>query len=210
MEHGYSGLDERSKVRHLLTGIQDNSVQPVVCQVLAMRKEEKTFAACLALFADFICHLKQNPSNLRRVAKLGSGGHGGSRGCDAGGRGGGGRGHGGRGGHGSSSKDGPPDQSEANKVTWLQANKYYTTKKYAKFTAAEKAWICQHRTKSPAPKRKVAIVLRSDDNTGRESDDDGDLFGNHNNESVLSKLSTQSNLTNPALVCQEMKTMRRK
>jgi hypothetical protein len=40
-EHGYCGLDKRSKVCHLLTGIQDNAVQPVVCQVLAMREEEK-------------------------------------------------------------------------------------------------------------------------------------------------------------------------
>ncbi len=30
IEHGYSGLGERSKVHHLLTGIQDNAVQPVV------------------------------------------------------------------------------------------------------------------------------------------------------------------------------------
>ncbi len=52
-KHGYSDLDECSKVRYLLTGIQDNAVQPVVCQVLAMREEEKTFTACLALFADF-------------------------------------------------------------------------------------------------------------------------------------------------------------
>jgi hypothetical protein len=153
MEHGYIGLDEHSKVRHLLTGIQENAVRPVVCQVLAMREEEKTFTAFLMLFADFICHLKQNPSNLHRVAKLGSGGHGGGKGRDAGGRGGGRRGRGGRGGCGSSSKDGPPDQSEVNKVTWLQANKYYTTKECAKFTAAKKAWIHQHRTKSPAPKR---------------------------------------------------------
>ena len=58
MEHGYSGLDEHSKVRHLLTGIQDNAVQPVVCQVLAIREDKKTFTACSALFADFIRHLK--------------------------------------------------------------------------------------------------------------------------------------------------------
>ncbi len=43
MEHGYSGLEERSKVRHLLTGIQANVVQLVVCQVLAMREDNKTF-----------------------------------------------------------------------------------------------------------------------------------------------------------------------
>jgi hypothetical protein len=46
MEHGYSGLDECSKVRHLLTGIQDNAVQPMVCQVLAMREDDKTFTMC--------------------------------------------------------------------------------------------------------------------------------------------------------------------
>ncbi len=160
----------------------------------------------MALFADFICHLKQNPSNLRHVAELGSGGHGGSRGRDTGGRGGGGHECGGRGGRGSSSKGGPPDQSVVNKVTWLQANKYYTMKEYVKFTAAEKMWIHQHRTKSPAPKRKVAAVSCGDDNTAGESDDNGDLFGNPNNESVFSKRSTWLHLTNPALVCQEKKT----
>jgi hypothetical protein len=124
MEHDYSGLDECSKVCHLLTGTQDNVVQPMVCQVLAMREEEKTFTTCLALFADFICHLKQNPSNMRRVAKFGSSGCGSGKGCDAGGRGGGGRGRGGRGGRRSPNKGGPPDQAEVDKVTWLQANKY--------------------------------------------------------------------------------------
>jgi hypothetical protein len=63
-------------------------------------------------------------------------------------------------------------------------------KKYAKFTAAEKAWIHQHCTKSPAPERKVAAVLHRDDNTGKESDYHGDLFGNQNNKRVLSKCST--------------------
>jgi hypothetical protein len=107
-----------------------------VCQVLAKREDKKTFMICLALFADFIPHLKQNPSNVCCIAKLGSGGRGGSRGRDAGGRGGGGRGHGSRGGGGSSSKGTPIDPSEVDKVTWLQANKYYTTKEYAKFIAA--------------------------------------------------------------------------
>jgi hypothetical protein len=117
MEHGYSGLNKRSKVCHLLTGIQDNAVQPMVCQVLAMREDEKTFTTCLALFADFIHHLKQNPSNMRPVAKLGTGGRGSGRGHVAAGRGGGGCGCGSRGGRGSPSKGGPPNQSEVDKVT---------------------------------------------------------------------------------------------
>jgi hypothetical protein len=183
-------------------------VQPMVCQVLAMREDDKTFTTCSALFADFIRHLKQNPSNMHRVSELSSAGQGGGRGHGAGGRGGGGRGCGGRGGRGSPSKGGPLDQAEVDKVTWLQANKCYSTKEYAKFTAVEKAWIHQHRTKSPVTKHKVAAVLRGDDNAAGELDDNGDLFEDHNDVSVLSRCSTLSNLTNPALVQQEKKTKR--
>jgi hypothetical protein len=208
MEHGYSGLDEYSRVHHLLTGLQDNVVQPVVCQVLAMREEKKTFTTCLASFADFIHHLKQNPSNMCCIAKLGSGEHGSGRGLEARGRGGGGRGRGSRGSCRSPSKGRPPDQAEANEVTWLQANKYYSEKEYAKFTAAKKQWIHQHCTKSSATKSKVAAVSRSNDTTAGELDDDGDLFGYHNDKGILSKCTTCSNSTNPALVCQEKKTTR--
>jgi hypothetical protein len=127
---------------------------------------------------------------MHRVTELGTSGRGGSRGRDAGGRGGGGRRRGSRGSRGSPSKGRPSDQSEVNKVTWLQTKKYYTAKEYTKFTAAKKQWIHQHRTKSPATKPKVAAVSRGDDNAAGESDDDSDLFDNHNNESLSSKCST--------------------
>ncbi len=175
-----------------------------------MREDDKTFTKCSALFADFIRHLKQNPSNMRRVAKLGSAGQGGGRGRDARGRGGGRRGRGGRVGHGSSSAGGPLDQAEVDKVTWLQANKYYSTKEYTKFTAAEKAWIHQHRMTTPATKCKVAAMSRGNDNAAGELDDDGELFKDDNDVSVLSRHSTRLNLTNPALVHQEKKNTCRK
>ncbi len=171
-----------------------------------MREEEKTFTTCLALFADFIHQIKQNPSFMRRIAKLGSAGQGSSRGCDAGGRCGGRPGRGSRGGHGIPSKGRPPDQAKVAKVTWLQANKYYSTKEYAKFTVAAKAWIHQHRTKSPAIKRKIAAVSCGNDNAARELDDNGTLFDDHNNASVLSRRFAWSNSTNPVLVLQEKKT----
>jgi hypothetical protein len=41
MERSYSGIDERSEVRHLLTGIQENAVQPMACQVLAREKKKR-------------------------------------------------------------------------------------------------------------------------------------------------------------------------
>ncbi len=155
-----------------------------------MREDDKTFTMCLALFADFICHLKQNPSNVCRNAELGSGGRGGRKGRDDGGRGGGGHGRGSRGGHGSASEGGPPDQSEVDKVTWLWANKYHIAKEYTNFTAAEKVWVHQNRTKSPTTKHKVAAVLHSEDSTAAESDNNRDLFGGQDNNSVSFKHST--------------------
>ena len=96
------------------------------------------------------------------------------------------------------------------KVTWLQANKYHSTKEYAKFTAAKKGWIHQYRTTSPATKRKVAAMSRGDDDAAGESDDDGELFKDDNDMSISSRRSTWSNSTNPVLVRQEKKTTRRK
>jgi hypothetical protein len=81
-------------------------------------------------------------------------------------------------------------------------------KEYAKFTAAAKQWIHQHRTKSPATKRKVAAVSHGNYNAAGELDDDSDLFGDHDNRSIFSKRSTCSNSTNPVLVHQEKKTTR--
>ncbi len=175
-----------------------------------MKEDDKAFTNYSELFANFICHLKQNPPNMRRVAELGRAGQGGGRGRDARGRGGGGRGRGGRVGRGSPSAGGPPDQAEVDKVTWLQANKYYSTKEYAKFTAAKKVWIHQHRTTTPATKRKVAAMSRGNDNAARELDDNSELFKDNNDVSVLSRRSTLLNSTNPALVRQEKKTTPRK
>jgi hypothetical protein len=53
-------------------------------------------------------------------------------------------------------------------------------------------------------------MSRGNDNAAGESDEDGELFKDDNDVSILSRRSTRSNLTNPALVCQEKKTMRRK
>jgi hypothetical protein len=120
------------------------------------------------------------------------------------------RGRGGRGGRGSPSAGRPPDQAEVDKVTWLQANKYYSTKEYAKFTAAKKAWIHQHRTMSPVTKRKVAAMSRGNDNAVGESDDDGELFKDKDDVSISSRRSTWLNSTNPVVVRQEKKTTRPK
>ena len=98
-----------------------------------------------------------------------------------------------------------PDQADVDKVTWLEA-KYYPAKDYAKFNAAEKAWIHQNRTeeKDKSPKRKVAAVRRGDDYAMEESDDGKSLFGD-DDESVSSK---RSNAKNPALARQQGKKLK--
>jgi hypothetical protein len=92
------------------------------------------------------------------------------------------------------------------KVTWIQANKYYSTKEYAKVTAAKKVWIHQHRMTTTATKQKVAAMSHGNDNAARELDDGSELFKDDDDVSVSFRHSTWSNLTNPALVRQEKKT----
>jgi hypothetical protein len=197
MPYGYSGIDERSKVRHLLAGISDPGLNPVKCNILAMREEDKTFTKCATMFTDFI--RMSNPAGSRqdRGRQISSvhTGRGGGRG-----RGGGGRGEGRGRGRGGARSAGVPDQADVDKVTWLEA-KYYPSKEYLKFNAAEKAWIHQNRKddKDKSPKRKVAAVRRSDD--AMEESDNESLFGG-DDESVSSK---RSNAKNPALARQQGK-----
>jgi hypothetical protein len=63
---------------------------------------------------------------------------------------------------------------------------------------------------TPVTKRKVAAMSRGDANAAGELDDDGELFKDDDDVSVLSRRSTRSNSTNPALVHQEKKTTCRK
>ena len=197
MPYGYSGIDERSKIRHLLAGISDPGLHPVTVNILAMREEDKTFTKCATMYTDFI--RMSNPAGPRqdRGRQISSvhTGRGGGRG-----RGGGGRGEGRGRRRGGARKDGVPDQADVDKVTWLEP-KYYPSKEYLKFNAAEKAWIHQNRKddKDKSPKRKVAAVRRSDD--AMEESDTGSLFG-EDDESVSSK---RSNAKNPALARQQGK-----
>ena len=159
--------------------------------ILAMREEDKTFTKCVTMYTDFIrmCVNSVSPRqdhNGRQILSVLTG-RGGGHGCGGGGRGDGrGRGGGRRGGGRSA---GMPDQADVDKVKWLQANKYYTAKEYANFNPAEKAWIHQNCTeeKEKSPKRKVAMVCRSD-NAMEESDNGKSLFGD-DDESVSSKRS---------------------
>jgi hypothetical protein len=54
VEHGYAGIDERSKVRHLVAGIKTNMMDPVKTRTMSDACLCTDFAACVNLFQDCI------------------------------------------------------------------------------------------------------------------------------------------------------------
>jgi hypothetical protein len=65
-QHGHAGLDARSKVRHLTTGIKTNALDSVKTAILANPILQNDFESCVRLFKDF---LLQQPS-LRYPSEL--------------------------------------------------------------------------------------------------------------------------------------------
>jgi hypothetical protein len=53
-EYGYSGIDERSKVRHLLHGIKTPSLETVKTRILSDATLRNSFDACVNLIQDCI------------------------------------------------------------------------------------------------------------------------------------------------------------
>ena len=63
-EHGYVGIDERSKVRHLMAGIKTKDLDSVKTQIMASATLRSDFQGCVTLYKDFIAQNKStmNPS----------------------------------------------------------------------------------------------------------------------------------------------------
>lgn len=53
-QHGYSGIDERSKVRHLLDGIKTTTLDTVKTRIMSDAALRADFQRCVNLFQDFI------------------------------------------------------------------------------------------------------------------------------------------------------------
>jgi len=68
-EHGYSGIDDLSKVRHLLNGIKDDRLKHVIATIQASATLRKNFDACVNLFQTSI---KQSPDAMTRHANISS------------------------------------------------------------------------------------------------------------------------------------------
>ena len=54
VEHGYSGIDDWSKVRHLMSSIKTKVLDPVKTQIMASSTLRNDFDACVNLYKEFI------------------------------------------------------------------------------------------------------------------------------------------------------------
>ena len=57
-EHGYAGIDKRSKVRYLLDGIKTDDLNVIKGQILASAALRNDFDACVTLFRDYLLQVK--------------------------------------------------------------------------------------------------------------------------------------------------------
>lgn len=65
-EHGYAGIDERSKVRLFIEGIRTKELDSVKTQIMATAALRSDFPGCVSLYKDFISQLpsSQSPTEL--------------------------------------------------------------------------------------------------------------------------------------------------
>ena len=54
VEHRYSGINDRSKVRHFMAGIKTKELDPVKTQIMASAALRNDFDACVNLYKDLL------------------------------------------------------------------------------------------------------------------------------------------------------------
>ena len=71
VEHGYSGIDDRSKVRYLMEGIRTTELDPVTTNIMATPALRTDFNACVGLYKEFIAQRDNSkPTRESRLAAL--------------------------------------------------------------------------------------------------------------------------------------------
>ena len=73
IEHRYAGIDEQSKVRHLLNGIKTKDLDPVKTRILSDTTLCNDFDACMSLFKDFIKQARTQGAQVLNISALKSG-----------------------------------------------------------------------------------------------------------------------------------------
>ena len=152
-EHGYSGIDDRSKVRHLMEGISTATLDSVKNTILASTTLRSDFTACVGLYQDFITQSSIASTNETLLVaglesednpgkrKRGAGGGGNSNG----GRGGGGSGQGNGKGGGRGRRGHHPEKCE---------DRFYSREDYKKLTPGNHIYLRGLRDKRIESKSK--------------------------------------------------------
>ena len=77
VEHGYTGIDPRSKVRYLLDGIKTDKFDSVKTRIMSDATLRNDFDACVTLYQDFIKQtVKAKSTPTVGIAELKTGGDG--------------------------------------------------------------------------------------------------------------------------------------
>ena len=117
VQHGYAGIDECSKVRHLLDSIKTNDLDTAKGQIWASPTLQNNFDDCIMLFQDFINNKRTATTRTSTIASIGT-----ERKSDD-----------------INEDDTEPDMSVD--------DRYYTGKEYAKFSKAKKLGLKLKRQK---------------------------------------------------------------
>ena len=132
--HGHSGIDERSKVRHLLKGIKTFKLDAVKTTILASDALRSDFGCCVTLYKDFQL---QNEGvagdDSRNISKVD---------VDDENEGEGGNNRNGRRSGGGRRKRGRDDEDERE-----CEDRYYISEEYSKLSKANKNWLRLTRNK---------------------------------------------------------------
>ena len=149
--HGYAGIGERSKVRHLLKGIKTFKLDSIKAAILASDNLRSDFGSCVTLYKDYMTQNKGvTLSDERNVSGINADDEGGG-----GNRGGGKKRKRGR---GNGSEDGSCE------------DRYYNSEEYSKLSKANRVWLRTIRDKrikkgnwkeNPRHKTERAIAVLS-------------------------------------------------
>jgi hypothetical protein len=75
VEHGYTGIDPRSKVWYLLDGIKTDKFDAVKTQIMSDERSQVDFDACVTLYKDYIRQMTKAKSNTTvNISELKTGG----------------------------------------------------------------------------------------------------------------------------------------
>ena len=72
IQHGYAGINEHSKVRHLLDGIKMNELDTVKGQIWASPTLQNNFDDCVTLFQDFINNKRTATTRTSTISSIGT------------------------------------------------------------------------------------------------------------------------------------------